>query len=447
MNLKYLISSALISTSLFATENSVNDAATLSLDEAATRIQRRFRLPLDKKLHGIKDELSKEAHEMRQRTGGDLVLIDGEIQKYLDSLSASSNFKSVAMLAALFSQKIEGLDVAPHLKKYEAYLDQQISEGNGIEKQFSSVMKAVIRSNIGNEETKLNEMRDLLEGATKSPYPSFRWYSYGLLFEAVKTSGDRDQALNYLYKGMGLPKRYHADIYSDLAELDDSENYNPKRERYLKRIVKIGTLEERNQALEKLDSLANLYGDKAQASKALEPTKKALDLYQSLITAFGPDSEQSLSYFSKTVSLLVYGNPQVSNIDRAIRICERLRKHNEYKVSSVETLAYIYQYDPDYKNLPEAIKCHEELVQLHENKPFAQYKSLVFLMESYKTETGTSSSSKIEGIPAQILAIRNMEGFDYSNLCQVYDKTLSVNVLKGKNHSETGRKKTTKAGD
>ena len=68
-------------------------------------------------------------------------------------------------------------------------------------------------------------------------------------------------------------------------------------------------------------------------------------------------------------------------------------------------------------------------------------------MESYKTETGTSSSSKIEGIPAQILAIRNMEGFDYSNLCQVYDKTLSVNVLKGKNHSETGRKKTTKAGD
>ncbi len=61
MNLKYLISSALISTSLFAAENSVNDAATLSLDEAATRIQRRFRLPLDKKLHGIKDELSPEA--------------------------------------------------------------------------------------------------------------------------------------------------------------------------------------------------------------------------------------------------------------------------------------------------------------------------------------------------------------------------------------------------
>ena len=85
---------------------------------------------------------------------------------------------------------------------------------------------------------------------------------------------------------------------------------------------------------------------------------------------------------------------------------------------------------------------------MHENKPFAQYKSLVFLMKSYKTETGTSSSSKIQDIPAKILAIRNTEGFENSSLCQVYDKTLSVNLLGGKNHSTTGKrgKKTTKTG-
>jgi hypothetical protein len=446
VNLKYLISSALISTSLFAAENSVDDTATLSLDEAATRIQRRFRLPLDKKLHGIKDELSKEACELRQRTGGDLVLIDGEIQKYLDSLSASSNFKSVAMLAALLSRKIEGLDVAHHLKKYESYLDQQISEGSDIEKQFASVMKAGIRSNIGNEETKLNEMRDLLEGATKSPYPAFRWYSYGLLSGAAKTSGDRDQALNYLYRGMGLPKRYHADIYSDLAELDDSENY--RTERYWEKIVKIGTSEERMVAFEKLENLANLYGNKAQDLGSYEPTKKALDFYQYLITAFGHTSEKGLSYLSKAAHLLVYGNLQVRDIGRAVRVCNKLREHSTYKRSSLAALASIYQYDPDYKNLSEAIKCHEELVLLHENEPFAQYKSLVFLLESYKAETGPSSSSKIQGIPAKIKAIRNMEGFENSSLCQVYDKTLSMNVLKGKNHSETGNrgKKTTGTG-
>ena len=99
-------------------------------------------------------------------------------------------------------------------------------------------------------------MKEVLQELEKSKYPFFQRLYYGAVSKALSDSKDIDQAQEYLMRGLNLPKHYHAGIYEELADLDSSEGYAPKRKFYLKRVIKLSTPKQAAKATYDLVSLS-----------------------------------------------------------------------------------------------------------------------------------------------------------------------------------------------
>ena len=358
---------SLMSTALNAATSFIRDE---EREAAASKIQVFY---WDKKLRSLADDLSTEAQEMRKKTAGNLALIAEEIQKKLDLLNSSNRLTSTTMLmGVLLSRQIEGLDTAPLLQKYQAYLERQIANGSSIQKQQASLMKVIIKNKKSNKEAELNEMRELLQETMNSPYPAFRGYAYHLLFDAAKDSGDKEEALHYLYKGMLLSKRNHARIYEELADFDNSEDYKPKKERYLKKIIKIGTPKEKAEALEKL---VHLYTNQ---NSAFYRPRVALQCYQNLISDpqlvrfLGTDNDIHI----RIARLFAFSPDEtVKNVEKAIEtlddILSKEPNHWNYSYATSSLISIYVSKDParalrlalearENPNLPDPFKTYIE---------------------------------------------------------------------------------------
>ena len=299
--------------------------AVTSLDEnvAANRITRLIRLSVDKKLNQMMDAIDQEGATVREAIEKDSAYAERSIRESLVWLKDHNDLKSIASpLIIIFSAK--DLDTTIYLQEYQAYLESQIAGSSPIKKQWISYLKAMIVDNAADQGSKLDNMESLLQETINSLYPFFRWESYKTLSRASECSGDIDQAFAYLIKGLSLPKVYHAQVCRSLADLDSSEDYKPKREFFLKRVIKAGKPEEKAKAF---DALAKLYSG---ASSEFYKPEEAIRIYESLledielISFLNPYSIRS--DIARTIGA---DSVEIRDQDRAIDLYEQVISNKE----------------------------------------------------------------------------------------------------------------------
>jgi hypothetical protein len=313
----------LISTSLYA-------ATSLDENVAANRITRLIRLSVDKKLNQMMDAIVQEEDAIEQEEAAvseaiekDSAYAERSIRESLVRLKNHNDLKSIAgPLIIIYNAK--DLDTTIYLQEYQAYLESQIAGSSPIRKQWISYLKAMIVDNAADQGSKLDNMESLLQETINSLYPFFRWESYKTLSRASKYSGDIDQAFAYLIKGLSLPKVYHAQVYWGLVDLDSSEGYKPKREFFLKSVIKAGKPEEKAKAL---DELARLYN--GSNSRFYKP-EEAIRIYESLL-----ENIELISFFnpysirSEIACILNNGPDEIKDQEKAIDLYEQVLSNKE----------------------------------------------------------------------------------------------------------------------
>ena len=167
------------------------------------------------------------------------------------------------------------------------------------------------------------ETSDLFEEMMISGCARLRAVLYQHLACMLGDSGNIEQARDMYLRGISLPKQYHADTYLQLAELYRDSCYPISlRKFYLKRVIKVGTLEKQAGGRYKL---AALYTNK-QNSEIYDP-EYALNLYQTFL------QDQNIIYFIDPfrIYLDILGiitqdwlSNKHYNLNYALEICENI---------------------------------------------------------------------------------------------------------------------------
>jgi hypothetical protein len=280
-------------------------------DTAAIKTQILYR---DKKLKTLFESIGTEAQTIRQEVEKDPANATVSFNNHIGLLDEDSTIRDMLMASAWW---FAAGSLAPETaEKYNIYLEAQRTCQDPLKRQLASSIKAFTIQDI-------NEMKEVLQELEKSKYPFFQKLYYVAVSKALSDSKDIDQAQEYLMRGLSLPKHYHAGIYGELADLDSSEDYVPKKKFYLKRVIKIGNPK---QVAKASFDLAGLYHRDGSDSQFYNP-QEALRIYSSLL-----EDPQTLAIDHinlQIVSILSYGPADLKDESRAIGICDTIRLNRE----------------------------------------------------------------------------------------------------------------------
>jgi hypothetical protein len=363
-------------------------AATLSSEEATTRIQRKVRLyidrNIDRKLSKLDDEFSKEEINI---TALNLLVCGRLVSLVYGDPSIRDGGRAIQLCKKRLLNdpyfRFLGLD----------YL-AVIYSSNSVHKNLPEAAECY------------QELVSIYENQ-----PASQLIVLENLLNLYDTEGDDDKAKT---KG----------IIQGILEIQsrDSVEYLEALQRLAHRLIHgndkikdigkaIQILEElcthNNFKLSNLQKLSNIYEQDTvhrNLSKVIECQLEIVELY----------ADQPLEQLNILARLLkLYNtegdtfNPDESNniVQKilAMHAHEGLRGNNEFKLPSLQQLSYIYEHDPVHKNPAKLAECYLELVVLYADKPLEQLNILARLVKLYIAEGAAFNSEEAKTSANRIL--------------------------------------------